>query len=158
MAKPKADEKKVETPVVTEEVKAKIIEEAVPDMKEEIRSESVEDIKEIGDVEDKLSELYKQFISQKIEVDQKELPLIIHNEKLYGPKSSEQIKGNKKAKAYYEEIVNLGKIAKRIKELHDSFKEEAKEMEAIVNELRPVEWGEMLEKVVFNLQNISKIS
>lgn len=46
MAKPKADEKKVETPVVTEEVKAKIIEEAVPDIKEEIRSEIVDDIKE----------------------------------------------------------------------------------------------------------------
>jgi DNA-binding transcriptional MerR regulator len=119
---------------------------------------SFQEIKETWDLESKLFESHKQFNSQKIEVDKKEMPFIIHNGKLYIQKSFEQIKGNKKAKAYFEEISKLGNIAKGIKERYDSFKEEAKEMDKIVIELVPLEWDEILKGTAYNLLEISKIS
>ena len=44
--KPKPDEKKVDTSEIAEEVKAKIVEEAVPEIKETLRSEIADDIKQ----------------------------------------------------------------------------------------------------------------
>ena len=117
---------------------------------------SFRDIKEIWDLENKLFELYEQFYSQKIEIDKREIPLIIHSEKLYTPKTFEQIKGNKKAEAYFEGIIKLGIIAMSIKELHNSFIEEAKEVDSIVSELKTWEWDEIL-AVSYNLKELWKM-
>jgi DNA-binding transcriptional MerR regulator len=105
------------------------------------------DIKEIWDLENKLLELYKQFISQKIVADEKEMPLIIHSGKLYVPMSFEQVRGNKRAKAYFEEIRNYGQIAKRINKLYDFYIEEVEEVKVIVNEIRPLEWEDILKTI-----------
>ncbi len=119
---------------------------------------SFHDIKEIWDLENKLIGLYTQYVRQENRGEEKKKALIIHSETLYVPASSEQIKGNKKAKAYFEEIRNLGYVAKRIKELYVALMGEAKEVEKIVNELRPIEWEEYAEAMAKSLYEMSKIS
>jgi DNA-binding transcriptional MerR regulator len=118
---------------------------------------SFSDIKEIWDLENKIIELYKQFVNQKMEIEGKATSFIIHSGTLYVPKPLGQIKGNKKSRAYYEWVSELGKIAKRIKELFDSFAEEAEEVRLAVRDLIPPGWDDIL-KIIENLEAIHQIS